>query len=171
MRRPPLASVRRCALAALLALSEAGALAAAPGAPAPAFELAGRDGAVSLAQYRGKFVYLDFWASWCAPCKRSFPFMGDLQQRYGAAGVQVVAVNVDAARVDAERFLAATPAAFVVAYDPQGSVAKLYAIKGMPSSVLIGPDGQVLRVHAGFNADTPASITAEIDAALAQHHP
>lgn len=140
--------------------------AAAPGKAAPPFSLAGQSGQVSLADYRGKVVYLDFWASWCGPCKRSFPWMGELQKRYGAAGLQVVAVNVDTSRADAERFLAQTPAAFVVAYDPAGATAKQYAIKGMPSSVLIDPAGQVLQVHAGFNDDAAAAIEAQIRQAL-----
>lgn len=142
------------------------ALGAAPGTPAPGFELAGRSGPVSLAAYRGKFVYLDFWASWCAPCKRSFPWMGELQQRYGPAGLAVVAVNVDASREDAERFLAQVPARFTVAYDPAGAIARQYAIKGMPSSILIDPEGQVLQVHAGFNDDTPARVEAELKTAF-----
>lgn len=149
----------------LLALS-ASAMAAAPGTPAPAFALDGRSGPVNLAAYQGKYVYLDFWASWCAPCKRSFPWMGELQKRYGDAGLQVVAVNVDASRADAERFLAQTPAGFVVAWDPTGSTAKQYAIKGMPSSVLIDPKGQVVHVHSGYNDDSARKIEQQIKAAL-----
>jgi cytochrome c biogenesis protein CcmG/thiol:disulfide interchange protein DsbE len=154
--------------ACLLALLAAAlpALGAAPGAPAPAFELAGRSGTVSLAAYRGKFVYLDFWASWCGPCKRSFPWMGELQKRYGPAGLEVVAINLDTSRADADRFLAQVPAGFTVAYDPAGAIARQYAIKGMPSSVLIDPDGRVLQVHAGFNDDTPAKVEGELKMAF-----
>ncbi len=163
---PPLAAAALCA--ALLAAAAAPADAAAPGSQAPAFSLEGRSGTVSLAAYKGKYVYLDFWASWCGPCKRSFPWMGELQKRYGPAGLQVLAVNVDAVRGDALRFLAENPADFVVAYDPQGSVARQYAIKGMPSSVLIGPDGKVLHVHAGFNDETARAVDAGIKTALAK---
>ncbi|MES2129629.1 MAG: TlpA disulfide reductase family protein [Pseudomonadota bacterium] len=155
----------RLALFALLLLSsQAGAI--APGAAAPDFSLAGSSGQVSLADYRGKYVYLDFWASWCAPCKRSFPWMGELQKRYGPSGLQIVAINVDANRADADHFLAATPAAFSVAYDPAGITPRKYAIKGMPSSVLIDPQGQVLFVHAGFNDATAAEIEAQIKQAV-----
>ncbi|MES2898076.1 MAG: TlpA disulfide reductase family protein [Pseudomonadota bacterium] len=139
---------------------------AEPGQSAPAFALEGPAGPVSLAAYPGKYIYLDFWASWCAPCKRSFPWMGELQKRYGEAGLQVVAVNVDATRADAERFLAQTPAAFVVAWDPTGSVAKQYKIKGMPSSVLIDPKGQVMHVHAGYNDSSARAIEQQIKLAL-----
>ena len=92
--------------------------------------------------------------------------MGELQKRYGDAGLQVVAVNVDASRADAERFLAHTPAGFVVAWDPTGSTAKQYAIKGMPSSVLIDPKGQVVHVHSGYNDDSARKIEEQIKAAL-----
>jgi cytochrome c biogenesis protein CcmG, thiol:disulfide interchange protein DsbE len=158
----------RALAALLLAAALSPAQAAAPGAAAPAFNLEGRSGPVSLAAYKGKYVYLDFWASWCGPCKRSFPWMGELQKRYGPAGLQVVAINVDAARADAQRFLAENPADFVIAYDAEGAVAKQYAIKGMPSSVLIGPDGKIVHVHAGFNDETARSVDAGIKAALAK---
>jgi len=159
-------TVRNKLFAGLLLALSAPAMAASPGTAAPAFALEGRAGPVSLAAYQGKYVYLDFWASWCAPCKRSFPWMGELQKRYGEAGLQVVAVNVDTSRADAERFLAQTPAGFVVAWDPSGATAKQYAIKGMPSSVLIDPKGQVVHVHSGYNDDSARKIEQQIKAAL-----
>ncbi len=152
-------------LAALLLAASLSAHAAAAG-DAPDFALDGHGAPVKLADLRGKFVYLDFWASWCAPCKRSFPWMASLQQRYGAAGLQVVAINVDTRRFDADQFLAATPAAFVIAYDPAGATPKKYAIKGMPSSVLIDPAGKIIATHTGFTADTPAQVERDIELAL-----
>ncbi|MES2296562.1 MAG: TlpA disulfide reductase family protein [Pseudomonadota bacterium] len=151
-------------LAGVLAAS-APARAAAPGSSAPEFKLDGLQAPIALLAYRGKLVYLDFWASWCAPCKRSFPWMGELQKRHGGA-VQVIAIDVDTSRADAERFLATTPAGFTVAFDPSGATAKAYAIKGMPSSLLIDANGQVLHVHTGFTADTPAQVESEIAHAL-----
>lgn len=143
--------------AALLAcaLACAGARAAEPGTPAPPFTLPGSGGAVSLAAYRGQFVYLDFWASWCGPCRHSFPWMNTLQQRLGGTGLKVIAVNVDTERADAQAFLAAHPAGFTIAFDPAGATARAYAIKGMPSSVLVDRDGTVVFEHVGFN-DTDA---------------
>jgi cytochrome c biogenesis protein CcmG/thiol:disulfide interchange protein DsbE len=160
--------LRRATLRLLLAatLWPAAALAATPGSAAPEFVLDGRNGPVSLAAYKGKYVYLDFWASWCGPCRHSFPWMGALQKRYAGAGLQVVAINVDTSRADAQRFLAENPADFVVAYDPAGAVARQYAIKGMPSSLLIGPDGKVIQVHAGFNDDMARRIDAELQMTL-----
>ena len=134
----------------------------APGQAAPPFEL----GAVKLSAYQGKLVYLDFWASWCGPCRQSFPWMNAMQARYGAQGLQIVGVNVDAQQGDAIRFLATTPATFVVAFDPAGATPKSYGIKGMPSSVLIGADGKVLYEHSGFRPADQAELENRIKSAL-----
>ena len=136
------------------------------GQTSPAFELPGRTGALNLSQYKGKTVYLDFWASWCGPCKQSFPWMNDMQTRFGGKGLQVVAVNVDQKTEDAKAFLEANPALFDVAFDPSGKVPRSYAIKGMPTSVLIGPDGRVLMVHTGFKDEHRAELEKHIQQAL-----
>ena len=104
----------------------------------------------TLAALKGQVVYLDFWASYCGPCRRSFPWMNEMQARYGERGLRVVAVNLDTRRADAERFLAQVPAQFAIAYDPAQESPQRFDVKAMPSSVLIGADGRVLRVHAGF---------------------
>ncbi|TFW10716.1 TlpA family protein disulfide reductase [Massilia arenosa] len=156
-----------CAAGITAALAGGTVRAATPGQPAPAFSLAGRDGTVDLARLRGQFVYVDFWASWCGPCKRSFPWMNGLQQRYGRSGLQIVAVNVDTARADAERFLVATPASFTVAFDPAGATPRSYAIKGMPSSVLVDPSGNVVFQHAGFNEGAAQELEQKIARAMA----
>lgn len=128
--------------------------------------LSGRDSRLLLSDLRGKVVYLDFWASWCAPCKQSFPWMNTLQERYGARGLEVVAVNVDALPEDARRFLVAVPARFRVPLDSRGGTPRSYAIKGMPTSFLIGADGKVLSVHSGFRAEESADLESRIAQAL-----
>ncbi len=154
-------------LAAAAALAAAGqALALEPGQPAPAFSLSGPSGTVKLEQYQGKLVYIDFWASWCGPCRQSFPWMNEMQARYGAQGLQVVGINVDAKTDDARSFLSATPASFVIAFDPNGTAPRNYGIKGMPSSVLIGPDGKVLYEHSGFRPADRTVLEARIKSAL-----
>ncbi|MBU6258342.1 MAG: TlpA family protein disulfide reductase [Burkholderiales bacterium] len=123
---------------------------------------------VELAQARGRLVYLDFWASWCAPCKRSFPWMNELQRRYAAQGLQIIAVNVDAHAEDAYRFLRAMPAQFTVAFDERGDTPRDYRIQGMPTSMLISPQGRVLYVQRGFHVEDEASMENRIRTALAQ---
>lgn len=148
------------------ALGVAPAFALEKGATAPQFDLQGVDGAVQLAKLTGKVVYVDFWASWCGPCRQSFPWMNEMQAKYGARGLQIVGINVDAKSADAKTFLAATPARFAIAFDPQGATPRQYGIKGMPSSVLIGPDGKVLLEHSGFRDADRAELEAKIQAAL-----
>lgn len=109
-----------------------------------------RADALDLAAYRGKVVYLDFWASWCKPCRQSFPWLAEMQKRYGKDGFVVVAVNVDKERALADRFLGEVPHPFNVEFDPDGALATQYGIEAMPSSVLIGADGKVITTHAGF---------------------
>jgi cytochrome c biogenesis protein CcmG, thiol:disulfide interchange protein DsbE len=111
------------------------ALAVALGDPARSFALATADGrTIALEQLRGRVVYLDFWASWCGPCRRSFPWMNEIEQRYAGRGLTIVAVNVDAKREDAERFLHQYPATFAVVYDASGATPRAYDVKAMPSS-------------------------------------
>jgi cytochrome c biogenesis protein CcmG/thiol:disulfide interchange protein DsbE len=157
---------RTAALAAGLMCS-AGTWALEPGQAAPALELAGVGSPVSLAKLQGKVVFVDFWASWCGPCKQSFPWLNEMQAKYGAKGLQIVGVNVDTKRADADKFLSEIPANFRVAFDAQGDSPKRYQIKGMPSSVLVGPDGKVIKVHSGFRPEERQELEAAIVAALA----
>jgi cytochrome c biogenesis protein CcmG/thiol:disulfide interchange protein DsbE len=153
-----------CVLAAALASVPAWALDA--GAAAPQFDLPGREGAVQLATFKGKVVYVDFWASWCGPCRQSFPWLNEMQAKYGARGLQVVGVNLDAKADDARKFLLENPAHFQIAFDPAGATPRSYGIKGMPSSALVGPDGHVLLQHAGFKEADRAELEGAIVKAL-----
>jgi cytochrome c biogenesis protein CcmG/thiol:disulfide interchange protein DsbE len=137
------------------------------GKPAPAFDLpaAGASNA-RLADLKGRVVYVDFWASWCAPCKQSFPWMNEMQAKYGSKGLTIVGVNVDKKREDADKFLAGTPAKFTVAFDSSGKVAEAYQPKGMPTSYLIGADGLVRLVHVGFRDKDREELEREFAAAL-----
>lgn len=130
------------------------------------FELPGQNGKVSLREHAGKVVYVDFWASWCGPCKQSFPFMNDLQKKYGAAGLRIIAINVDKSNEDAQKFLSKNPTQVTLAFDAEGTVPTQYEVKGMPSSYLIGRDGKLIYVHKGFKAQDQAEIEGKIRAAL-----
>lgn len=136
------------------------------GAPAPALSLPGAGRTVDLAGLKGKVVYLDFWASWCGPCKQSFPFMNELQAKYRERGLEIVAVNLDAKRDDADRFLSQVPGRFTIAFDARGESAKRFEVKGMPSSFLIGRDGTVLAAHKGFKEEEREALEASIVRAL-----
>jgi thiol-disulfide isomerase/thioredoxin len=154
------------ALALLLGVV-AGARAANVGAPAPAFALPDAGGAnVTLESLRGQVVYVDFWASWCGPCRKSFPWMNDMAQKYGERGLKVVAINVDKRRADADRFLAQVPAKFTIVFDPAGSAPTAWNVKGMPSSYLVDARGTVVLVEEGFNDERKAELEAKIRALL-----
>jgi thiol-disulfide isomerase/thioredoxin len=125
--------------------------------PAPAFELPTASGKIRLDSLKGKVVYVDFWASWCGPCRKSFPWMNRMIQRYENDGLVIVAINLDKSRDLAEKFLRDYPAGFTVAYDPAGDVADEYAVQGMPSAYLIDRQQHIVKEHLGFReADTPA---------------
>lgn len=160
--------IRHCSIAALTAsvLFAVPVHALEKGGAAPAFDLAGVDGAVKLASFQGKLVYVDFWASWCGPCRQSFPWMNEMQAKYGAQGLQIIGVNLDAKNADARAFLAATPARFAVAFDPSGTIPRSYGVKGMPSSFLINAEGKVIFEHVGFNDADRAELERKFKLSL-----
>lgn len=139
-----------------------------PAPVAPAFLLPGISGQVSLESLRGKTVLVDFWASWCGPCRQSFPWMNDLQKRYGDKGLVIVAVNLDKDREFANNFLAEVPATFTVAFDPAGKTAESYKVKAMPTTILVSPEGRVLVTHTGFDAKHAPEFEAQIAEALSR---
>lgn len=120
----------------------------------------------SLDDYAGKVVLIDFWASWCGPCRQSFPWMNAMQTKYSDDGLVIVAVNVDNDLADANRFLNDIPAKFQVHFDGDKSLARKYEVVAMPSSFLIGRDGQVVKKHMGFKVLKQDEYEAAIRAAL-----
>lgn len=119
-------------------------------------------------QFRGKVLYVDFWASWCVPCLLSFPFMTELQKTDGDRGLQVVAVDMDSKAADADAFLARHPAGFAVAAVPNADCAKAFGVAAMPTSFLVDRKGMIHSVHPGFRPDDAAPLRAEIEALLAE---
>jgi thiol-disulfide isomerase/thioredoxin len=110
----------------------------------PPLDLEGLEG------LEGRVVYLDFWASWCVPWRRSFPWMESMRHAYESRGLTIIAVNLDHDRPDAEPFLARFPANFMVHFDPEGVLAEKYKVSGMPTSVVIDRHGAVRFTHVGF---------------------
>ena len=168
MRTRRHSSSARLAIAGLAAV---GAIASAPiaqsltnGDPAPACSAPVLDGGrtVSLAEYRGQVVYLDFWASWCGPCRESFPFMNELQRDFAGRGLQILAISVDKTAEDARRFLARYPAQFTVALDVAAACPTAFQLQGMPSSYIIDKGGALRAVHAGFRNRDRAEIREQL---------
>lgn len=134
----------------------------------PEFNLTSNQGTVVLSRLRGKVVYLDFWASWCKPCRHSFPFMNELQERYARQGLVVIAVNLDDEQKNAEQFLEKYPATFVIAYDKIGATPKLYGLTVMPSSWIIDKQGNIIRQDIGFKEADQEIIEKTIRQELAK---
>jgi thiol-disulfide isomerase/thioredoxin len=121
--------------------------------PAPAFALQSRDGAkVSPAQYKGDVVMINFWATWCVPCRQEMPKLEALYQRYNKLGFKLLAVNVENNPDGVKKWLAETPVSFPVLFDTKSEVSKLYKVETMPTTVIVGKDGTMRYLHHGYQA-------------------
>lgn len=123
---------------------------------------------IDLQQFRGKVLYVDFWASWCGPCAQSFPFMNDLNHDLRGRGLQVVGINLDEEPGEAKDFLARRPAHFDVAVDGDKSCAHHFGVKAMPSSYLVDRNGVVRHVHLGFRPGEAAKLRTVVEQLLAE---
>jgi cytochrome c biogenesis protein CcmG/thiol:disulfide interchange protein DsbE len=120
-----------------------------------------------LGPLEGKVVWVDFWASWCAPCRRSFPWLNEMQRRYASQGLQIIAINVDKERKLANRFLAENRAEFTVRFDPAGKLAEQFGVEAMPSSYVLDAAGNLLEKHLGFRLADEQRYEEGIKTALA----
>jgi peroxiredoxin len=164
--------LRRVSAAVMLAVMLIAAIAtgsAASGTPAPNVELRTSKGPrVRLADFRGKVVLLEIWASWCPDCKVSFPATDRLHREFRHRGVEVIAVNVDEQRKDAEAFLKAHPHELKVMFDPRAKIPEAFGTIGMPTSYVIDPRGMIRYTHEGYDETTDAAYRREIMALLAE---
>jgi thiol-disulfide isomerase/thioredoxin len=119
-----------------------------------------------LAAYAGKVVLVDFWASWCVPCRRSFPWMNAMHRKYGDDGLVILGVNLDNDATDARDFLAEYPADFVIHYDTDKSLARRFEVEAMPSAFLLDGTGRIVDQHLGFKVKQQHEYEAAIRAAL-----
>jgi len=135
--------------------------------PAPAFTLANRAGGeVSLADLKGQVVMINFWASWCGPCRKEFPALDQIYAKYKPMGFTLVAINVESEKADAEKFLATTPASFPILFDPDNKVSGSYGVSAMPTTVLVDRQGRVRWLHRAYKPGDEAKYIEQIRAAL-----
>ncbi|MFT5712002.1 MAG: thiol-disulfide isomerase/thioredoxin [Glaciecola sp.] len=123
---------------------------------------------VSLKDFKGKVVYLDFWASWCKPCRTSFGWMNEMQAKYAEQGFEVISINLDQDKDSINTFLASYPAHFKILLDPKGEVAADYGLVGMPSSYLIDKRGILRKTHTGFFSKNKPQYEQEIISLLSE---
>ena len=165
---------RRGAALALIAglLFAVKALALGDGQKAPDFKAPSLDGgkSLSLAAYRGKVVYLDFWASWCPPCLTSLPLLEELRKEFPSDQFQILAVNVDQDFEKARKFLERTGVGYPSASDPKGRLPELFGVETMPTSFLIDRGGVIRYVHNGFRKGDVGPLRERIAQLVAAHN-
>lgn len=139
---------------------------------APEFTLSGLDGkAVSLSDFKGRVVFLDFWASWCPPCKQEMPELAKLAERYGKSDFTVVAVSVDKKKEHASGFISTVKGSsnrIMVLHDPEASVVSQYMAQAMPTSFILDKAGVIRFVHFGYREEDPSKWVEEIEGLLKQ---
>ncbi len=140
---------------ALAAVFASAALAASSSGPAPGFSLSGRGGkTIDLNQFKGQVVMINFWATWCVPCRQEMPLLEDMYKKYKPMGFALVGVNVEPASGDPEAWLGKLPkpVTFPVGFDVDSKVSKLYKVDVMPTTVFIDRKGNVRVMHRGYKA-------------------
>lgn len=147
----------------------ASAAALAPGRVPPPIGLLDRSGRkVDLEELRGKVVLVDFWASWCGPCRQELPVLESLHRRFASQGLVVVGISIDRSEKKMKRFLQSVPLSFRIVHDPSLRVASRYETSVMPSSYFIARDGKLRYVHEGFREEDAADIEARLRTLLAE---
>lgn len=121
---------------------------------------------LNLDNYKGKVVYVDFWASWCGPCRESFPWMKKMQQQYGKDGLVIIAVNVDQDKKLADKFLSEFNPDFKVIFDQEGKLSEDFKVSSMPSSFIIDKDGKPRFKHKGFHGTKTSQYETELNSLL-----
>jgi thiol-disulfide isomerase/thioredoxin len=137
------------------------------GAPAPQFQLNSNSGKpLSLADLKGRIVLVNFWASWCGPCRKEMPLLEQLNRQYRSKGVTLVGVNVEPDSAAATDWLKATPVSFPILFDVDSKVSKLYQVEGMPNTVILDRKGNVRYIHRGYSAGAESEYLDQIRALI-----
>ena len=162
--------MRRAAILGMMAaIVIVGTSGAAENRAAPDVRLQTEQGApVQLAAFKGKVVLVDFWASWCVPCKTSFPALDAIYREYQPRGLEVLAVNLDEERRSADAFLSAHPHRMTVLFDPRGTAPVAFGVKGMPTSFVIDKTGAIRFTHMGYSGNVDHSYRQEIAQLLSE---
>ena len=136
-----------------------------PPVPAPDWTLPAiqnADGDLSMSDFRGKITYVDFWASWCRPCRLSLPALNSLNQEFADEPVQFLAISIDVVEEDAWDFLARYRVDYPVVIDTEGDIARMFAVDGMPSGYLLDTEGRVREIHIGFKRGDELKLAESI---------
>jgi len=133
------------------------------------FNLPSDNGNIKLSSLKGNIVYVDYWASWCPPCRKSFPWMNKMHSKYEAQGLKIIGISLDSTRKNANKFLKKMPALFNIAYDHEGKTADDYKVQVMPTSYLIDRKGNLIYTHKGFNNKDKQKLEEEFKKALANN--
>ncbi|HEY7884999.1 MAG TPA: TlpA disulfide reductase family protein, partial [Cellvibrionaceae bacterium] len=138
----------RLTLAAMVLL---GSMAAIADDAAPDFTLKSNSGEnLRLAEQRGKVVMINFWATWCAPCRKEMPLLDELYQRYHAAGFELFGVNVEPDKEPADKLVAELGVTFPILYDSDSKVSRTYKVDAMPTTIMVDKDGNIRYVNRGY---------------------
>jgi len=130
---------------------------------APDFVLKSNDGQnIRLSELRGEVVLINFWATWCGPCRQEMPLLDDLHQRYKDMGFTVLGVNVEKKSDKAKAMLAENPVSFPVLFDSNSDVSKLYNVDAMPTTVMVDRDGNMRHLHRGFKPGFEDNYAAQV---------
>lgn len=155
------------ALLATALLASLPVAASSDGGVAPGFSLPDASGSkVALSNYSGQVVMINFWASWCGPCREEMPLLDELHQRYAPMGFTMLGVNVEEDSSLADRFLDGTPVTFPILYDRKNSVSKLYDVIAMPSTVIVDRKGQIRYIHHGYESGNEHDYQDQIRALI-----
>ncbi len=149
------------------------AQAAVTGEQIPSCELSSlhTESSINLNKLKGKILYVDFWASWCPSCVKSFSFLNKLKTEFKAQGLEIIAVNLDETIDDAKQFLTQHPAQFTIMADLSKKCARDFDVKAMPSAYLVDGNGIVRHIHLGFRADETDGLKEEVEVLINELNP
>lgn len=156
-------------LALLMGLFAANSLATSglAGQPAPDFALKSAQGSnLRLSEYRGEVVLINFWATWCGPCRQEMPLLDDLYRRYERVGFRLLGVNIDDDSSRAMQMVQDLGVSFPVLFDEKKEVSRLYQVEAMPVTVLVDREGTVRHVHLGYQPGYEDKYLTQIRALL-----